>query len=73
MEEEIRALIKNQTWEKCKIPKGKKVVGRKWVFTIKYKSDRMIELEVQSSPGCKRVHSNIWDRLLLNVLTSSKD
>ena len=35
--------MKNKTWEKCRIPKGKKVVGCKWVFTIKYKSDGTIE------------------------------
>ena len=27
MEEEISALLKNETWEKCELPKGKKAVG----------------------------------------------
>ncbi|CAO2841169.1 unnamed protein product [Amaranthus hypochondriacus] len=43
MEDEIEALEKNRTWEKCIIPKGKKIVGCRWVFTIKYKSDGTIE------------------------------
>lgn len=43
MEEEIVALKKNETWEKCELPKGKKTVGRKWVFTIKYHADGSIE------------------------------
>lgn len=43
MEEEIKALVKNKTWEKCRISKGKNVVGCKWVFTIKYKSDGTIK------------------------------
>ena len=43
MEKEIRVLVKNKTWEKCRISKRKKVVGCKWVFTIKYKSDGTIE------------------------------
>nr|GEW13601.1 putative reverse transcriptase, RNA-dependent DNA polymerase [Tanacetum cinerariifolium] len=43
MEEEIKALIKNNTWEKCVLPPGKKTVGCRWVFTIKYKPDGTIE------------------------------
>lgn len=43
MEEEISALKKNETWEKCRLPKGKKTVGCKWVFTIKYHTDGTIE------------------------------
>ncbi|GKB31582.1 putative RNA-directed DNA polymerase [Tanacetum coccineum] len=39
MEEEMRALIKNNTWEKCVLPPGKKTVRCRWVFTIKYKPD----------------------------------
>ncbi|GJY09460.1 retrovirus-related pol polyprotein from transposon TNT 1-94 [Tanacetum coccineum] len=43
MEEEIKALIKNNTWEKRVLPPGKKTVGCRWVFTIKYKPDGTIE------------------------------
>lgn len=43
MATEMEALEKNQTWEKCIIPSGKKPVGCRWVFTIKYKSDGSIE------------------------------
>ncbi|GJT07932.1 putative RNA-directed DNA polymerase [Tanacetum coccineum] len=43
MEEEINALIKNNTWEKRVLPSGKKTVGCRWVFTIKYKPDGTIE------------------------------
>ena len=35
--------MKNRTWERFIIPKGKKVIGRQWVFKIKYKSDGAIE------------------------------
>ena len=41
--EEINALEKNGTWEITELPKNKKPVGCKWVFTIKYKSDGTIE------------------------------
>ena len=37
------ALEKNKTWEKCWLPKGKRPVGCKWVFTIKYKSDGTVD------------------------------
>ena len=39
IDEELRALNKNQTWEIMKLPMGKKAVGCKWVFTIKYNPD----------------------------------
>ena len=43
METEMDALEKNKTWEKCWLPKGKRPVGCKWVFTIKYKSDGTVD------------------------------
>ena len=39
----MRALKKNGTWDVVNLPKGKKSVGRKWVFTVKYKADGSIE------------------------------
>ena len=41
--EEIRALEKNETWEVMNLPRGKKPVGCKWVFTVKYKADGTVE------------------------------
>ena len=43
MENEYVALEKNQTWEKCVLPKGKKKVGCRWVFSIKHRADGTIE------------------------------
>ena len=43
MNEEMRALQKNSTWEVVDLPKGKIPVGCRWVFTIKYKADGTIE------------------------------
>nr|GEX37848.1 putative RNA-directed DNA polymerase [Tanacetum cinerariifolium] len=43
MKEEMKALTKNNTWEKYVLPPGKKTVGFRWVFTIKYKPDGTIE------------------------------
>ena len=33
------ALEKNGTWDIVKLPSGKKTVGYKWVFTIKFNAD----------------------------------
>ena len=43
MYEEMRALEKNATWEKVKLPEGKTVVGCKWVFNVKYNLDGSVE------------------------------
>lgn len=43
MDEEICTSEKNQTLESVKLPHGKKLIGCKWVFTIKYKPNDMIE------------------------------
>lgn len=40
--EELQALAKNNTWEITTLPKGKKPVGCKWIFTIKYNADGSI-------------------------------
>ena len=34
---------KNGTWESSELPPGKKPVGCKWIFTVKYKADGSIE------------------------------
>ncbi|KAH9657194.1 retrovirus-related pol polyprotein from transposon RE1 [Citrus sinensis] len=40
---EMRALEKNKTWELVKLPEGKKPVGCKWIFTVKYRADGSLE------------------------------
>lgn len=41
--EELKALKKNDTWDLTSLPEGKKCVGSKWVFTIKYHADGSVE------------------------------
>lgn len=43
MKQEIDALEKNSTWTLAKLPPGKKAIGCKWVYKIKYKSDGSVE------------------------------
>ena len=40
---EAGAMIKNDTWYKSELPKGKKAVSSRWIFTIKYKADGHID------------------------------
>lgn len=42
-EEEMEALLKNDTWTLVSLPEGKKAVGCKWVFSIKHKADGTVE------------------------------
>lgn len=37
--EEVQALEKNQTWEYTSLPEGKKSVGCRWIFSVKYNAD----------------------------------
>ena len=43
MKVEMEALENNKTWDLVQLPKGKKLVGCKWVFTPKYNSDGSLE------------------------------
>ncbi|KAM1792187.1 hypothetical protein ACFX12_036067 [Malus domestica] len=43
MNEELKSLKKNATWEITDLPGGKKHVGCKWVYIVKYKVDGMVD------------------------------
>lgn len=43
MDTEMAALKKNSTWQLVQLPKHKKTVGCRWVFTIKHAADGTIE------------------------------
>ncbi|KAK3005699.1 hypothetical protein RJ639_017625 [Escallonia herrerae] len=43
MQREIQALKNNETWEIEDLPPGKKALGCKWVYKIKYNSDGTVE------------------------------
>lgn len=39
IEEELQNLENHQTWEYNKLPQGRKAIGSKWVFKVKYNPD----------------------------------
>ncbi|RVW58364.1 Retrovirus-related Pol polyprotein from transposon RE1 [Vitis vinifera] len=42
MNEEMKSLQKNETWELVECPPRKKPVGCRWIYTVKYKADAKI-------------------------------
>ncbi|BBH01962.1 transposable element gene, partial [Prunus dulcis] len=43
MNDEMEALQKNSTWKMTIIPKGKRTVGCRWIYTANFKADGTIE------------------------------
>ncbi|XP_049391420.1 uncharacterized protein LOC125855737 [Solanum stenotomum] len=43
MKEEIEALNQNHTWDVVSLPKGKKSIGCRWVYKVKYKASVEVE------------------------------
>ncbi|KAM2855117.1 hypothetical protein FF1_025475 [Malus domestica] len=43
MQEELKALNDNHTWSVVDLPKGKKAVGSRWIYKIKFHSNGSIE------------------------------
>ena len=43
MEEEYNSILKNNTWSLVNLPHGKKAIGTKWAYKIKYKADGTLE------------------------------
>lgn len=46
MDYELQALTDNNTWSLVPLPPGKRLIGCKWVYRIKYKADNFV------SPCC---------------------
>jgi len=43
MQDELQALAANNTWQLTPLPSGKKTIGCKWVYKIKYHYDGTVE------------------------------
>ena len=42
MHEEMAALDANETWDLVPLPKGKNVIGYKWIYKVKHNVDGSI-------------------------------
>ena len=43
MVEEYHSIMKNQVWEVVPRPKGKRVVGSRWIYKVKHATYRSVE------------------------------
>ncbi|XP_047309919.1 uncharacterized mitochondrial protein AtMg00820-like [Impatiens glandulifera] len=43
MKDEVSTIEKNSTWELVDLPDGKKIIGLKWVYKVKYSEDGLIQ------------------------------
>nr|GEV34380.1 ribonuclease H-like domain-containing protein [Tanacetum cinerariifolium] len=43
MNQEMDALLRNGTWEMVQLPEGKKAIGSKWIYKIKFRSSGEID------------------------------
>ncbi|GKE47182.1 ribonuclease H-like domain-containing protein, partial [Tanacetum coccineum] len=43
MNQEIDALLRNGSWEMVQLPKGRKAIGIKWIYKIKFRSSGEID------------------------------
>jgi hypothetical protein len=60
MVEEMEALEKNEAWDLVKLPDGRKLVGRKWVFKKKLNVAGKVE-KYKALLGRKRLFSGRGD------------
>lgn len=44
MKAEIETLEDNKTWELVDLPKGKKAIGCRWAYNIKYNASGKVEM-----------------------------
>lgn len=49
MQRELDALEANDTWDLQPLPKGKRAIGSKWVFKVKYNPDGSVETQSKAS------------------------
>nr|GFB87699.1 putative reverse transcriptase, RNA-dependent DNA polymerase [Tanacetum cinerariifolium] len=65
MNVEMDALIRSETWDKCALPHGKKLVGCRWIFTVNYTKESFSLSSRNSASALER--ATTFCLLLLHV------
>lgn len=73
MQVEYDSLIKNGTWELVDYPKGKNVIGSRWVFSTKFNPDGTVEKFKARlvAQGCSQVHGEDFNETYAPVARQS--
>jgi hypothetical protein len=72
MFEEMRALVKNDTWDIVSRPSNKNMVGCKWVYSTKHTPVRK-NRQIQNPIGGQGLHTDVWCGLRGDICSSSQD
>ena len=69
--EEMKGFEKNNTWKICALPKGHKLVGCKWVFTLKCKVDRILDRHTTRlvAKGCTQTYGVDYSETFSSLLS----
>ena len=43
MRAELDSMVKNDVWELLDLPPGRKAFGKKWIFKVKRRADRLLD------------------------------
>ena len=65
MQEEIKALHENNTWELVKLPQGKKAIPNKWVYKVKTLEGKTKYKARLVAKGINKYMELIFKRILL--------
>ena len=69
MQEEMDSLLKNQTYELVKLPKGKKVLKNRWVFKNKKDGEKIVKRKARLVvKGCNQKKGIDFDEILSPVV-----
>ena len=69
MDEEINAIERNKTWDLVELPKGKEVIGVKWVYKTKSNAEGKIEIHKARLvvKGYKQQHGREYEEVFVPV------